>query len=571
MRILRTILLPAVLALGIAVLIWPLLPSAGESEASYHLAALGKIPVMHEGRVKPLDTVARDSLLVISGRRSAETDGKNQPAMQWLLDVLAQREPKAGYRVFLIDHPQLLALLNLPADRRRFALDEFVGHRPRIEQQAALASALPARERDSFQRSVLLLRQRLSIYDGLRGFSSILPLPPQHEGEPWQNIDSGVEQADGAGSPPEAFLLLGGALLAYRDGDAATFNARIAAYDQLLRRQLPGEASRAAVETLLNRSSVFETCIALYVVAFLLISFSWAGWLEPLRRAAFGLTVLVWTAHTAGLAVRMYLQGRPPVTDLYSSAIFIGWGAVVLALAVEWLHRRGIGIAAGAVMGGLSLIVAFNLADGDSLQAMQAVLDSNFWLATHVIAVTIGYLATFLAGMIAIFYILAGVFTPAVDRDLDRAFERMVYGVVCFGLLFSFVGTVLGGIWADQSWGRFWGWDPKENGAVLIVLWNAMILHARWGGMVRRRGTMLMAVFGNVVTSWSWFGTNMLGVGLHSYGFMDSAMKWLLAFVVSQLLIIVMGLLPVRYWKSFEDEPLKPSGPERASRAVAGQ
>jgi ABC-type transport system involved in cytochrome c biogenesis permease subunit len=69
--------------------------------------------------------------------------------------------------------------------------------------------------------------------------------------------------------------------------------------------------------------------------------------------------------------------------------------------------------------------------------------------------------------------------------------------------LFSFVGTILGGIWADQSWGRFWGWDPKENGALLIVLWNAIILHSRWGGFIRERGLAVMSVFGNIVVSLS--------------------------------------------------------------------
>ena len=112
------------------------------------------------------------------------------------------------------------------------------------------------------------------------------------------------------------------------------------------------------------------------------------------------------------------------------------------------------------------------------------------------------------------------------------------------------VGTILGGIWADQSWGRFWGWDPKENGALLIVLWNAIILHARWGGLVRQRGLMVMAVFGNVVTSWSWFGVNMLGIGLHSYGFMDSAFPWLIAFGASQLVFMMIGLLPLHLWRS---------------------
>jgi len=125
--------------------------------------------------------------------------------------------------------------------------------------------------------------------------------------------------------------------------------------------------------------------------------------------------------------------------------------------------------------------------------------------------------------------------------ELGKALAKMVYAIVCFATLFSFTGTVLGGIWADQSWGRFWGWDPKENGALLIVLWNAMILHARWGGMIRERGLMNMAVFGNIMTSFSWFGVNMLGIGLHSYGFMDAAFKWLMLFIGTQVLVISLA------------------------------
>ena len=113
---------------------------------------------------------------------------------------------------------------------------------------------------------------------------------------------------------------------------------------------------------------------------------------------------------------------------------------------------------------------------------------------------------------------------------------------------------MLGCIWADQSWGRFWGWDPKENGALIIVLWNVLILHARMGGLVRERGIMNLAIAGNIVTAWSWFGVNMLGVGLHSYGFMGKAFWWLTGFVISQLLLIGLGSLPLRYWRSFRDQ-----------------
>ena len=161
-----------------------------------------------------------------------------------------------------------------------------------------------------------------------------------------------------------------------------------------------------------------------------------------------------------------------------------------------------------------------------------------------------------------------GFFTKTLSPEMAKALTRMVYGIVCFATLFSFVGTILGGIWADQSWGRFWGWDPKENGALLIVIWCAIVLHARWGGLIKERGLMAMAVFGNIITSISWFGVNMLGIGLHSYGFMDKAAFWLITFMVSQALIILLALLPPRFWASFRKQDKSPKSPSPGRKTV---
>jgi cytochrome c-type biogenesis protein CcsB len=287
---------------------------------------------------------------------------------------------------------------------------------------------------------------------------------------------------------------------------------------------------------------------------------------EALRRSAIYMIIVAGVVHTFGLVFRMVLEGRPPVTNLYSSAIFIGWATMVLGLVLERIYRVGIGSIVASLAGFVTLLIAHNLAiGGDTMQMLRAVLDTNFWLATHVVVITLGYASTFFAGMLAIIYIALGVCTPLLRQkvgarggtaeiaqtDIGKALGKMVYSIVCFATLFSFVGTVLGGIWADQSWGRFWGWDPKENGALLIVLWNALILHARWGGLVRERGLMNLAVFGNIVTSFSWFGVNMLNIGLHSYGFMDAAFKWLMFFIGSQVFIIAIGLLPLHLWRSF--------------------
>jgi ABC-type transport system involved in cytochrome c biogenesis permease subunit len=218
---------------------------------------------------------------------------------------------------------------------------------------------------------------------------------------------------------------------------------------------------------------------------------------------------------------------------------------------LERFWKNGIGLIASSSAGFLTLIIAHNLAQsGDTMEMMRAVLDTNFWLATHVVVVTLGYSATFVAGLLAVLYVLLGCFTKTLTKESAQGLSKMVYGIICFAALFSFIGTVLGGIWADQSWGRFWGWDAKENGALMIVLWNAIFLHARWGGIARERGLMALAICGNIITAWSWFGVNMLGIGLHAYGFMSAAFNWLMFFVATQLVLAGLALMPLKFWRS---------------------
>src|SRR5262249_7012613 len=311
------------------------------------------------------------------------------------------------------------------------------------------------------------------------------------------------------------------------------FNRAVDDYRAWLEPRFPKEMRKGNAEFYFNavkpflHATIIDICAFVLACAAILTFTVTPGFSESLRRSAFYLIIVACLVHTFGLIFRMALEGRPPVTNLYSSAIFIGWAATVIGIIVERIYRVSLGCIVASLAGFVTLLIAHNLAlGGDTMEMMRAVLDTNFWLATHVVVVTLGYAATFFAGLLAILYIILGVFTPqltqklspaasASDRlksraapglkiDIGKALAKMVYGVVCFATLFSFVGTVLGGIWADQSWGRFWGWDPKENGALLIVLWNAVILHARWGGLVRDRGIMNLAVFGNIVTSFSW-------------------------------------------------------------------
>jgi ABC-type transport system involved in cytochrome c biogenesis permease subunit len=168
-----------------------------------------------------------------------------------------------------------------------------------------------------------------------------------------------------------------------------------------------------------------------------------------------------------------------------------------------------------------------------------------------VVCVTLGYATTVLAGLLGAVYIVRGLFTTTLTKEKSRELARMIYGVACFAMMFSFIGTVLGGIWADQSWGRFWGWDSKENGAVLVVLANAILLHARWGGLVRERGIAVLSIFGIMITQWSFLGTNQLGVGLHAYGFTEGLWGKLLVAWGIEMAVLLIGLTPLPAWNSF--------------------
>ena len=574
------------------------------------IAGFAALPVLHEGRVKPLDTVARSSLLALRGKQTIPVRGRTVGAAEWLLDMNARPGVADTYEVFGIDSPDVLGAAGLgPTDRRRFSMKELQPGLPELGSQAEQADAVPARERSRFQVAILGLNSRFMTYRGLQNslapgdtadypgeiaaYAKVLgpgikalhahrtgagidrkalsalggyfrryqymaesapfrALPPR-DGDPadaWENAGEGLIEGMQTGEIHPHVAVFAGLLDAWKRGDAKAFNAGLGEYRRWLADHAPKAARAAVAEVLFNRAQPFYAGMVIYVLALLLGFAAWLVWPETLRLTAFRLMALAWGIHTAGLAFRIILQGRPPVTNLYSSAVFVGWASVGLGLELERRFRNGLGTVVGALIGFVTLIIAHHLAaQGDSMEMMRAVLDSNFWLATHVVTITIGYAATYLAGVLAIAYILRGTLTRSLDEAQAAALSGMVDGIVAFALFFSFIGTVLGGIWADQSWGRFWGWDPKENGALLIVLWMAVILHAR-NRYVSDRVIMVMAVFGNVITSLSWFGVNMLGIGLHSYGFMDRAFLWLSVFVASQLAVMGLGLMPLHRWRS---------------------
>ena len=268
--------------------------------------------------------------------------------------------------------------------------------------------------------------------------------------------------------------------------------------------------------------------------------FTWAGW----GAGGLGLTLLV-----TGVVMRCIIRERPPVISLYDTILFVTGVAVTACFVTEAITRLRVALGSGVMLGviGMFLASSFEAVEvssaGDTMATVVAVLDTNYYLSIHVTTIAIGYSGGLFAAAIAHVYLIGKLFRwREGDKKFYRSIARMIYGVLCFSLIFSIFGTIMGGVWANDSWGRFWGWDPKENGALLICVWLLLTLHLRLGGYIKDRGIAAMAILAGMVVAFSWWGVNLMEVGLHSYGFTSGVAKNLYVYYGSQLVVLLLAL-----------------------------
>lgn len=279
----------------------------------------------------------------------------------------------------------------------------------------------------------------------------------------------------------------------------------------------------------------------LLYILFLCLALSWMIWPKWFYRISAISATLGLLVHGVGIVLRMMIMSRPPVTTLYESILFVGFIAALFALIYEAIRKNQVGLIIATTAGAILHFIGLGYADdGDSMGMLVAVLNTNFWLATHVVTISIGYGCCYVGGVLGHIYLIRRMFRPNEKKKLSELYKNMV-GISLFALFFAMFGTILGGIWADQSWGRFWGWDPKENGALLIVLWLLWLLHGRIAGLIKELGYALGMVFTNVIVALAWFGVNLLNIGLHSYGFTDSIALNLALFCGVEVLFIIVA------------------------------
>jgi ABC-type transport system involved in cytochrome c biogenesis permease subunit len=308
-----------------------------------------------------------------------------------------------------------------------------------------------------------------------------------------------------------------------------------------------GEYDKVGLEVALASLNPFGRALIGYLLAFVLAAATWLFRSRSLSIVAWSVLLLTLALHVAGIVIRCVIRNRPPMLNLYDTTLFVSAVVVAAACVVEMWTRLRIALAMAPLAGAILLFVSQGyetiLAD-DTMRPPIAVLDTNFWLSTHVVCIATGYSASLAAALFAHVHVVSRVFGwRRADPAFHQAVARMGYGVLCFALLFSLVGTILGGIWANESWGRFWGWDTKENGALLICLVQIATLHARMGGILRPLGVSIATIFCGCVVAFSWWGVNLLGVGLHAYGFTKGLWTGLIVFWAFEVVVMAAGML----------------------------
>ena len=351
------------------------------------------------------------------------------------------------------------------------------------------------------------------------------------------------------------------------------------------------------METLFNHFHFFLKSLLCYVLSFLLCLFSLLyktpqhtplkmRMIPILRGLAVGALGTGMLFHLTGLVFRMIIMGRPPVATLYESILFVAFVVVLCSLMITTVKKYPKGIAlmllrkrkllrsthsnmktdsnatgidyaliTGSAVGAVLCFISFKYKGLESMELLVPVLNTNFWLASHVLCITIGYGFAILSSVMAHIYIFTKGLIPKDHLQNATGIElkglaslyKTLNSMVFMALFFCIFGTILGGIWADQSWGRFWGWDPKENGALLIIMALLVLIHGRQGRIFKETGFALGLMLINIPVALSWFGVNLLGVGLHSYGFVSGAFYGLLAFCGAELILFVSGLVLMQH------------------------
>ena len=540
------------ITLGILILIVPL----SQFQTS-PVAPLQNLVVQLDGRKKPLDTVAKETVAQIHGKTTyTAANGKKLNYLDTYLSMWFNDRDWNQEDFILFSYRPLKEQLGLDPDRKYFAFAELI--------QSDLGSIImTAREKQADkidlnrdEREALTIENRLALTVATVGDTQLplVPHPTNTKGT-WVGINDAEQYYNPAlltsiqqdyqqlkqtyRTYPQDRSALG--IAADRlQTDLANISPDVYPDRNILAREVRFYGLHPFAKAWILYGLAF--IIMLVVTLFPAIKFYWG---------AVGIFCMGLFVHGYGFLERMQIAGRPPVTNMYESVIWVGFGIAAIALLFEFIYRAKYYLLAAAPLSVVCLLLADSLPAilDPTIKPLVPVLRDNFWLSVHVPTITLSYasfaLAFGLGHIVLAHYLLA---SDNIKRI--RNLSKWNYGVLQVGVLLLTTGIILGGIWAHFSWGRFWGWDPKETWALIALMCYVVPLHGRLVGWLKDFGMALTSVVAFNAVLMAWYGVNfVLGTGLHSYGFGTGGSELFIAtFVGLDLLFVAITAVKHQGW-----------------------
>ncbi|QDK37441.1 cytochrome c biogenesis protein [Bdellovibrio sp. NC01] len=509
--------------------------------------ALKYLPVQDGGRIKPYDSFAREMLEIVYGKSKFEGRAATEIILTWMLSPQAWQNKK----IFEVRNHQVLEAMKLPKEQRYFSGDElFASDRFTLLRQELQSKRETKEKLNPYFQALQRLENQFFVFQEVAS-GRMLKLVPPKEGENWISVaDMPAAQQEKFLDVTKAFVNHIGAVAQGADagaleGTAKALDEAVLKFEDSARAENPAlynHDTKIKAEVHYNDFHPFRWAYIFYFITATSILLVWVLNKPGLMKFAWAMLAIGFALHTYGFGLRMYIMDRAPVSNMYETVIWVSWGAILFSTILERIYKFRFIIFAGTLASLFALVIAdFAPAVLDpTLTPLEPVLRSNYWLTIHVMTITISYAAFFLAfGLadIGLFYYLRG---EEKHHEKIRAIVMGIYRAMQIGVAFLAPGIILGGIWADYSWGRFWGWDPKETWALIALLGYLAVLHARYAGMIRNFGMVVTGIVTFSLVIMAWYGVNfVLGAGLHSYGFGAGGVEYVSAFVAAHLLMVV--------------------------------
>ncbi len=496
---------------------------SGHAEASEYSKA-GYVPIQHNGRIKPLASFSSQAVKLISGRAKwNKTD-----SLSLILRAMQSPQDVADWKWIRIDYPELKEEMSLDKDAHFFSYNDLLDNLVVLDTLVRGAKT----KRDNDERPSKLEQKAENLYTKVRTVELMT------SGEIYTLIPMG------AGHAWESPLFIKGNLWNEFTAWIQMYGRSREDFDIQTQKWLetvhaiPSEADagKLNLEVFYDRFHPFEWAAVGYFLMFFICLF--AGKNKTAKTVAVAALAAAFVFHTLGLVLRVIILSRPPVSNMYESMVFMNWALIVAAILFAVARKNLIPLTTAALASGLIMLYANLLPIDPSLEVLVPVLRSNYWLLIHVMTIVASYGIFGLAlalGHRHLYNSVHGRFTKKADEESAHLIQRIIQ----LGVVFIGTGTVLGGVWANESWGRFWGWDPKETWALITFLGYLIPVHLRFAKKLSNFGLAMFAVLNFLLVLMTWYGVNfVLGRGLHSYGAGSGGMSWVIYFLVFEAAFI---------------------------------